>query len=92
MQEVQIQSIPDIDAIIERFDFNRVLDHMIAVDWKWMGETPTLDDLKSTARFVLVQVIIAKEPSSNCGTGGFRAYKFPWGIELVFSIERSGSF
>jgi len=86
------QQTPDINTIIERFDFKRVLDHMIAVDWKWRGETPTLEELKSTARFVLVQVITASEPSSNCGTGGFRAYKFPWGVELVFSIERSGNF
>lgn len=92
MENLQLQSIPDIDAIIERFDFKRVLDHMIAVDWKWRGETPTLEELKSTARFALVQVIMDTAPSSNCGTGGFRAYKFPWGVELVFSIERCGSF
>jgi hypothetical protein len=28
----------------------------------------------------------------SMGTGGFRVYKLPWGIELIFSIERGGSF
>jgi hypothetical protein len=84
------------DEIMERFDFEKVLAHMDQVDWKWQSSDeyrrPTIFELRGTARFSLATVIESEEPSSNAGTGGFRAYKFPWGIELTFSVERGGSF
>lgn len=84
------------DRIMERFDFEKVLAHMEHVDWNWGASSeyrrPTIFELRGTARFLLGIVIDAEEPSSNAGSGGFHAYKFPWGIELVFSVERRASF
>lgn len=84
------------DKIMERFDFEKVCAHMERVDWKWyrgnVHEVPTVFDLRGTARHCLATVIESDEPSSNAGTGGFYAYKFPWGLQLVFSISTSSSF
>jgi hypothetical protein len=84
------------DKIMERFDFEKVLAHMDQVDWKWQSadeyRRPTIFELRGTARFCLSNVIETDDPSSNTGTGGFRAYKFPWGIELIFAVDRAGSF
>ncbi len=84
------------DAVMERFDFEKVLAHMDQVDWKWQSSSeyrrPTIFELRGTARFVLGTVIDSDEPSSNASSGGFSAYKFPWGIELVFSVEHRSSF
>lgn len=84
------------DMIMERFDFEKVVKHMEQVDWKWhrgnVHEVPTVFDLRGTARHCLNTVIESNEPSSNVGTGGFYAYKFPWGLQLVFSISTRASF
>jgi hypothetical protein len=65
---------------------------MIESNWTWRGETPSIEDLESTALGLLVELVTDKTDFGNIGTGGFRAYKFPWGIELTFSLERNGSF
>lgn len=89
------------DTIMERFDFEKVIEHMTHVDWKWHRGSehmvPSLlndmvFDLRGTARHCLNTVIENDEPSSNAGTGGFYAYKFPWGLQLVFSISTRSSF
>jgi len=84
------------DEIMEHFDFEKVLEHMTHVDWKWHRGSehmvPTVFDLRGTARHCLATVIESNEPSSNAGTGGFYAYKFPWGLQLVFSISTRASF
>jgi hypothetical protein len=84
------------DEIMERFDFEKVLAHMEQVDWKWQSgseyRVPTIFELRGSARFSLGVVIENEESSCNAGTGGFNAYKFPWGIELVFSVERRSSY
>ena len=81
-----------IGQIIDRFDFQKVRDYMVQVDWKWRGEIPTLDDLKRTAAYLLVEAQTDPKEIVSMGTGGFRVYKLPWGIELVFAMNRSGSF
>jgi hypothetical protein len=75
--------------ILDRFDFGKVQDYMKATGWTWHGspETPTIIDLMSTANMLLDNVIQSAEPASNSGTGGFTAYKMPWGLSLHFSVE-----
>jgi len=89
-KEEMTHSIVDI---IERFDFNKVHTYMTDIDWQWRGEgVPTIDELKRTAINLLVQAVEDKTEFTSIGTGGFRAYKFPWGLEIVFTLERKGSF
>jgi hypothetical protein len=42
-----------IKEIIDEFDFGRVETVMDALDWKWRGETPTIDDLYEEAKRLL---------------------------------------
>ncbi len=81
-----------VAQILERFDFNKVLNHMRSVDWQWFDEVPTMDDIKGTATRLLVEAQMDPQDVVSMGTGGFRVYKLPWGLELTFSIVRGGSF
>ncbi len=81
-----------VAQILERFDFEKVLKHMQSVGWKWFDEVPTMEDIKGTATRLLVEAQMDSQEVVSMGTGGFRVYKLPWGIELTFSIQRSGSF
>jgi hypothetical protein len=42
-----------IRDIMDNFDFDKVYDAMDALDWKWRGETPTIDDLYEEAKRLL---------------------------------------
>ena len=80
--------------IMERFDFEAVLKHMQNSNWTWyMGngrmEVPTMEDLRFTARDLLTKAIYDDSVVTNVGTGGFTAYKLPWGIELTFQLEHT---
>jgi hypothetical protein len=81
-----------VAQILERFDFDKVLKHMQSVGWKWFDEVPDMDDIKDTATRLLIEAQMDPQDVVSMGTGGFRVYKLPWGLELTFSIERSGSF
>ena len=81
-----------IGQIIDRFDFQKVHDYMVAKDWRWRDEVPTMEDLKRTALRLLVEAQMDSQDVVSMGTGGFRVYKLPWGLELVFAMNRSGSF
>ncbi len=89
MEQKQAETV---GQIIDRFDFQKVHDYMVQVDWKWRGEMPTIDDLKRTAAILLVNAMQNSEETMSTGTGGFRAYKFPWGVELVFAMETKATF
>jgi hypothetical protein len=65
---------------------------MMETGWKWWDEVPTLGDLKQTATRLLVEAQMDPQEVVSMGTGGFRVYKLPWGIELVFSLNRTGTF
>jgi hypothetical protein len=89
MTQEQAQSI---GQIIDRFDFQTVHDYMVLTGWKWFDEIPTMDDLKGTATRLLVEAQMDPQEVVSMGTGGFRVYKLPWGLELVFAMKRSGTF
>jgi hypothetical protein len=80
--------------IMKSFNFDAVLKHMQETNWKWyMGggryEVPDIDDLRNTARDLMTKAIWDESPVSNVATGGFTAYKLPWGIELTFQLEHT---
>ena len=89
MTQEQAQSI---GQIIDRFDFQTVHDYMVLTGWKWFDEVPTMDNLKGTATRLLIEAQMDPQEVVSMGTGGFRVYKLPWGLELVFAMKRGGTF
>jgi hypothetical protein len=89
MTQEQAQAI---GQIIDRFDFQKVHDYMVLTGWKWHDEVPTMDALKGTATRLLVEAQMDQQDVVSMGTGGFRVYKLPWGLELVFAMNRAGTF
>lgn len=81
-----------ISQIIDRFDFQKVHEYMVLTDWKWFDEVPTQEDLRRTATRLLVEAAMDPQDVVSMGTGGFRVYKLPWGLELVFAMTRGGTF
>lgn len=85
-----------VDEIMERFDFEKVHEYMVATDWKWIGEVPDLNKIKTKAYSLLMQAVDefykTQQPYGNIGTGGFMVYYFPWGMELVFKLEYSSTW
>jgi hypothetical protein len=77
-------------VIMESFNFEAVQKHMVETNWKWYmsGEmnTPNVEGLRVQARALLTRAIWEETPVTNVGTGGFMAYKLPWGLELSFRL------
>jgi hypothetical protein len=82
--------------IMDRFDFDKVLAHMQATDHKWFlgGDmrVPDMMDLRFHARSLLVKAIYSNDEVTNVGSGGFVAYKLPWGLQLTFQLTWSSAF
>jgi hypothetical protein len=80
-----------IPEILMRFNFQKVHEHMVRMDHKWFNgstmEIPTIDELRKTARTLLMKAALDDSEVTNVGTGGFMAYKLPWGLSLVFQLE-----
>ncbi len=79
------------ETIMQSFDFEKVLKHMQDTNHQWYQgggrmAVPDIMDLRVTARDLLTKAIHDKSVTSNVGTGGFVAYKLPWGMQLTFQI------
>lgn len=96
--------VPDqrkkVDYILSNFDFTRVQQAMIALNWKWMHyeiksedeqlRIPTIDRIRSTARDLLNKA--ATQPERLYGTGGFEAERYEDGnLELRFVLAHYNS-
>lgn len=81
-----------IEEIMNRFDFEKVHQYMVATGWKWWDRVPEMEDLRRTALRLLVEAQMDENDVTSVGTGGFRVYKLPWGLELVFAMNRAGTF
>jgi hypothetical protein len=81
------------DEVMADFNFEKVLTHMAHVNHKWFIEgkiqVPSVEQLRSVARSLLTKVIYYEKNCANIGTGGFTAYKMPWGLRLSFEIASS---
>jgi hypothetical protein len=74
-----------VDDILTEFDFEKVREVMVALDWKWASthpSVPSIKDLKDTARYLLIKVYNLRKDKYNdthpevpvqVATGGFRA-------------------
>ncbi len=77
--------------IMQTFNFEKVLKHMQDTNHQWhtgggVMKVPDLEDLRVNARSLLTQAIYDKNQCTNVGTGGFVAYKLPWGLQLTFQL------
>jgi len=91
------QLLKDMELIIENFDFEKVAAYMLITNWKWYdtsndGQIPNITRLRIAARTALFMAIDSPHPSTNTGSGGFTAYKFPWGLKLSFEPFNYSSF
>jgi hypothetical protein len=83
--------------IMRNFNFEKVHEHMVATNWRWASGSegrlaiPDMEDIRNCARSLLSGVIWSELPVSNQGTGGFVAYKLPWGLQLTFQLSWSNS-
>ena len=84
-----------IEEIMDRFDFKKVLEHMEETKWCWQMtsgyKVPDMDQIRSTARRLLTEAAWSSDHVTNMSTGGFHAYKLPWGLELTFTLTWSYS-
>ncbi len=88
-----------IKYILDHFNFAKVQDAMLALDWKWQHmndpndqtlRVPTIERMKETARHLLYQVSTNKE--RYWATGGFHAQRFKDGdIQLQFVLTEYGT-
>jgi hypothetical protein len=84
-------------SIMGSFSFEKVQKHMQDTNHQWyMGggqmAVPDIEDLRVTARDLLTKAIYDDTDVSNVGTGGFVAYKLPWGLQLTFQLSWASSF
>ena len=86
--EAELES--QVDSIMDRFNFETVHAHMVATNHQWfVGDgmvVPTLSQLRMEARVLLTKAIYSNDHCTNMGTGGFVAYKLPWGMQLTFQL------
>jgi hypothetical protein len=92
-----------IEDIMDEFDFDKVYETMDALDWKWRGETPSIEDLRETAEYLLRGAAKSRlgdfkdthhDVAIINGTGGFEAKAFCdedktkiTGLDLAFIVE-----
>lgn len=84
----------DITNIIDRFDFEKVRSFMVINKWYWRDakQAPSIDELRATAFDCLRRAVDDPAEVTNSGTGGFMAYKMPWGLSLHFSVETRSTY
>ena len=75
-----------INEIMDWFNFGKVYETMVALDWKWVNETPSEGEIRKKARDLLKDLVRTK----NCdviGTGGFEAYRYGSQLGLRFVVS-----
>lgn len=83
-----------VKYLTDHFNFHRVHDAMVALDWKWQHydepvdqsvRVPTIERMKETATYLLLQAGRSKE--RYFATGGFHAQRFKDGsLQLQFVL------
>lgn len=85
MLELTINKEKHIEEILNNFDFEKVHNIMVALDWKWFGVgVPSVEDLKKQALELLNEICNYDITSSS--TGGLKAIKCDDYLELEFII------
>lgn len=98
LTKVVDNAVPTLDQQINdimcRFNFGRVLTVMHAINWRWRGQVVEINDLKRTAVYLMdhaVQSYHTNRAWSSTSTGGFTARVDHYGagvrLSLAFSVE-----
>lgn len=74
-----------INQIMDWFDFRKVYNAMMALEWTWGGEYPCEAELREQARKLLNQLVKDKQ-CATIGTGGFEAYRDNEQLGLRFIV------
>lgn len=89
-----------IQDIINDFDFETVRAYMHLVKWKYKDEkeTPSIEELKHTALYLLGQcedrARLKPNETTSCSTGGFKAVytSYDRNLRLEFIIVKDKAF
>ena len=80
--------------VLERFNYQKVLTVMHALNWTWMGKKVTIEDLKRCGKELTDWVINRSNEADgirSVSTGGFEArvdeYEFGYRLSLNFIVE-----
>lgn len=77
---------------MENFDFKKVRNIMLLLDWKWYifdsgkFDVPTIIDIKKSARRLLNDVVKKDGAYYSISTGGLKVEKLEEYIELSFNL------
>ena len=89
----------EVKEIIEEFDFGKVHNVMVHLNWKWWDEVPTIGKIIVRASEMLEEVYYKAETTkkdSFIGTGGFEAEAHYEGgninLQLKFVLAGLNSF
>lgn len=74
-----------IKNIMDNFDFDRVVEIMICVNWRWRDEIPSTDEIRKTAEGLLKEVVNDKLRFAS--SGGFTAFKYKGKLDLFFGVD-----
>lgn len=77
-----------IDEILDEFDFERVHKVMVALNWEWCGEVPTIAELRREARRLLRDC--ANNEGSSLSCGGFCVDNQHGWLILSFQVAEVG--
>lgn len=96
MERMQLDG-NDINRVMDLFDFDKVHAYMVVTKWKWIKGnneyyTPSVEALRVAAEAYLWAVVHSPNEVSVQGSGGFYAYRLPWGLKLTFEPFRSQNY
>jgi hypothetical protein len=74
-----------IDDILDEFDFDKVHKVMVLMNWKWVGETPPIQELRKTGRALFLDCM--KNNLSLAATGGFVARREKIGKDFNYNLS-----
>lgn len=80
-----------INEIMYSFNFEKVHECMVVVDWKWgiTEAVPTVDELEAMAQRLLIDALNSDRKYTVIECGGFRAVKDEDGLGLSFVLEEA---
>lgn len=86
-----------VEAIMENYPYEESAAIMKFRNHTWRGSSvsPSASEIKIVIATLLTQILDAKKrgaESHSCGTGGFQAYLFPYGIRVSYAIQSKSSF
>lgn len=83
------------NIIMLNFDWAKVQNTLIKLDWKWRDETPTIGNIVLTARGLCLDAYNWHKEhnvTATVSTGGFKAQFSEEGMALIFTVEEFDTY